>query len=161
MSRCTHIYVLLIMVALVIFSVLQELLLTNLVGWLNKMHWLDPEGGSSRLGHLTNIYDFISTSLSPITTKSATMASYTDLFLKVMMTSPQLGHRTNVCDFISTSLSPITTKFSLMVHQHALIMMTLPKLCHVTNVYDFISTSINPIANKLYRKVNQRALTLA
>ena len=116
-----------------------------------------------QLGHMTNVYGFISTSVNLITSKLARMETSIQWFyLAKMMASPQPSHVTNNCDFISISVSLVTTKIDRMVDQRRLLleMMTIPKLGQVTNFYGFVSTSVNPIRTKFGRKVDQHALIL-
>ena len=116
-----------------------------------------------QLGHMTNVYGFISTGVNLITSKLDRMETSIQWFyLAKMMASPQPSHVTNNCDFISISVSLVTTKIDRMVDQRRLLleMMTIPKLGQVTNFYGFVSTSVNPIRTKFGRKVDQHALIL-
>ena len=116
-----------------------------------------------QLGHMTNVYGFISTGVNLITSKLDRMETSIQWFyLAKMMASPQPSHVTNNCDFISISVSLVTTKIDRMVDQRRLLLeiMTTPKLGQVTNFYGFVSTAVNPIRTKFGRKVDQHALIL-
>ena len=78
---------------------------------------------SSQLGHMTNIYGFLSTCIIPITAKLDILVDTVHWYYLVqMMVSPQLGHVCNVLGFISPFINPLITKIGSMADQHAFIL---------------------------------------
>ena len=77
---------------------------------------------SSKLGHMTNVYGFISTSLSPIITELCTMVDQHTLILSGRNdnVSPKVFKMTKVYGFISNSLNTITTKLDIEGDHHGL-----------------------------------------
>lgn len=78
---------------------------------------------SSQLGRVINVYGFISSSITPITSKPGRIVEQYAPILPcgnddVTKTRP----RDECYGFMSTSASPITTSVGRMVEQHALIL---------------------------------------
>ena len=115
---------------------------------------------SPKLGHVTIIYDFISTSITAITTKLQKKGAMrcADLILPLIISLLQLHHETSIYGFIFTSVSPITTKLSRMIDFHTLMMPYRNNYCFTFMALSSLLKS--PIRSKLRRMVDQKKLIL-
>ena len=118
------------------------------------------------IAHVNDVYDSISTSINPLTTKLHGKQDHHTMTLPcwwyVATTRPRDQLSQLYLYFYKPYKNQTSQKGRLACTDLTLKMKMMSwQLGHVNNVYDSISTSMNPITIKLHRKQDQHVLTLS